>query len=160
MRSPFNLYGAEMTEMLGNQYFMARNYKLAQEEFDKIFTNAPEQKAIKKKLVVCYTQTGRLKDAIKYFMEIVSNDINLILDTDPVKDDCPCPELIEMIENQEEQITEAYDRRIVLGIIWLYCDINKSLKWFEQALEIYPSDASIKLIIEKIRQAQYSNLKI
>ncbi len=149
-----------MTEMLGNQYFMARNYKLAQEEFEKTFLNTPEQNAIKKKLVVCYTQTGRLKDAIKYFMEIVSNDINLILDTDPVKDDCPCPELIEKLEKQEEQLSDAYDRRMVLGIIWLYCDINKSLKWFEQALEIYPSDAGIKLIIEKIKLAQNRSQKI
>lgn len=139
--------------MLGNQYFMARNYKLAQEEFEKVFKNTPEQKSIKKKLVVCYTQTGRLKDAIKHFMEIVSDDINLILNTDPIKDDCPCPELIEKIEKQDESATEAYDRRIVLGIIWLYCDINHSLLWFEQARELYPSDAGINLIIEKIKEA-------
>ncbi len=142
--------------MLGNQFFMARNYPAAQKEFEEVYLTKPENISVKKKLLICYTQTGKLKEAIKLFCEIINDDLEIILKTDPVKEDCPCPELIEKIEKQIHLENENKELLFVLAIIWLYCDENKSLEYFNKLNEIDPENnvvySSIQIISSYIRE--------
>lgn len=140
-----------MKEMLGNQFFMARNYPAAQKEFEEVYLTKPGNISVKKKLLICYTQTGKLKEAIKLFCEIINEDLEIILKTDPVKEDCPCPELIEKIERQIHPENESYELLLILAIIWLYCDEKKSLEYFNKLHEIDPESKVVSSAIQIIR---------
>lgn len=141
-----------MSEMLGNQYFMARNYPAAQKELEEVILQNPTNKSAKKKLVVCYTQTGKVKEAIKYFNELMTEDIEFVVNTDPIEDDCPCPELVEKIEGQKLANSESADYHLILGIIWMFCDINKSIEYFIKASTMAPFDKSTESIIACIKE--------
>lgn len=139
-----------MSEMLGNQYFMVRNYRAAKNEFELALKKNPLQNNLKKKLIVCYTQTGKVKQAIDMFNELISENIGIIIDTDPIKDDCPCPELVEQIEKLKDTHTNSLDYHLILGIVWLYCDVNKSLEYFLKAKQLEASDNNIHKTIQII----------
>ncbi len=139
-----------MSEMLGNQYFMARNYSAAQQQLEEVILKDPLNKTAKKKLIVCYTQTGKVKDAIRFFNDLISEDIEIVVNTHPIDDDCPCPELVEKIEGQKLANSDSADYHLILGIIWLYCDINKSIDYFIKAKEIAPGDKNIDFAVNVI----------
>lgn len=136
--------------MLGNQFFMVRNYPAAQKELEEVILKDPRNICVKKKLVICYTQTGKLKEAIKLFAELVNENIEFIINTDPALDDCPCQELIEKIENYNHQDETSYNNLLVLAIIWLYCDKIKSLEYFKKLHELEPNDPLINQSIFRI----------
>lgn len=139
-----------MSEMLGNQFFMARNYPAAQKELEEVYLKEPHNISVKKKLVLCYTQTGKLKEAIKLFSEIINENIELILDTDPSRDDCPCSELIAKIEKQYHPENSSSEHLLILAIIWLYCDENKSLEYFYKLKKLEPSNEVVSSAIKCI----------
>lgn len=127
--------------MLGNQFFMARNYPAAQKELEEVYLKEPKNISVKKKLLICYTQTGKLKEAINLFFELIKENIEYILNTDPIKDDCPCPELIEKIEKHFHVENSNTEHLLILAIIWLYCDEQKSLEYFYKLQEVDPSNS-------------------
>ena len=139
-----------MNEMLGNQYFMAINYRAAQDEFELAIKKDPTLNRLKKKLIICYTQTGKVKQAIDLFIELISEHIELIIDTDPIRDDCPCPDLVEQIEKLKDSHTNSLDYHLILGIVWLYCDVNKSIEYFIKARQLEPADPRINKTIQII----------
>lgn len=139
-----------MSEMLGNQYFMARNYSAAQKELEEAILKDPLNKSAKKKLVVCYTQTGKMIEAIDFFNDLISEDIAFIVNTHPIDDDCPCTELVEKIERQNSAFSPSANYYIILGILWLYCDVKKSIDFFIKAKELAPDDKSIDPTIKII----------
>lgn len=139
-----------MSEMLGNQYFMARNFSAAQKEFEEVLIKYPENLFAKKKLVICYTQTGRLKESFAYFFDIIRSDIEFIIKTDPIKDDCPCPELIEKLEPKSINKVDTFEYNLVMGIIWLYCNVNHSLNYFTKLREMDPSNHEIEEVCSHI----------
>lgn len=145
-----------MSEMLGNQYFMARNYSDAMRELEEVLIKHPSNKNVKKKLIVCYTQTGKVNKALDFFYELIKEDIEFIINTNPVHDDCPCPELVQLIEKKKVgNVTSPYFN-IISGIIWLYCDPNKSLEYFIKSLGIEPNNQNIKNITQIIKNYIHS----
>ncbi|MCF8267856.1 MAG: tetratricopeptide repeat protein [Ignavibacteriales bacterium] len=128
-----------MSEMLGNQLFMIRNYSEAEKIFEEILNRYPQNKQVRKKLIICYTQTGKISRAFELFLSLISEDINIILNTNPVEDDCPCPELVydtEHLTNEDDP-----EANLRLGILYLYCDATYSVKYFEKSLKSgYMSD--------------------
>lgn len=140
-----------MSEMLGNQYFMARNYSAAQKEFEEVLSKYPGNRSTKKKLVVCYTQTGKVKEAFSYFTELVKEDIEFIVKTDPIKDDCPCPELVDELEPKNKDNVDSFDYNLIMGILWLYCDINHSNHYFSKLKELDPDNAEVELVLSSIQ---------
>ena len=68
-----------MSEMLGNQYFLARKYSLAAEQLEKALFNDPGSKGIRRKLVVCYTQTGDIDKALQLFLSLIKEDIDFVI---------------------------------------------------------------------------------
>ncbi|NIV98549.1 tetratricopeptide repeat protein, partial [Candidatus Saccharibacteria bacterium] len=127
-----------MHEMLGNQLFLVRNYTRAAETLEKALRKKPKDKAIRRKLIVCYTQIGEVKKALQLFMSLANEDIDFIINIDPIEDDCPCPEIVYDMEAQLDQNQNSVDFQLNLGMLWLFCDIHKSIAYFKQAQKLDP----------------------
>ncbi len=140
------------SEMLGNKYFLARNYKGAAENFQHTLQTDPINKAIRKKLIICYTQIGQIQKALENFYMLAKEDINFIMETDIVADDCPCPELIDKYGSVFPYEKDSFDLKLMLAMLWLYCDAKKSLEFFKRILVEKPSDARIKEIVSFIER--------
>lgn len=138
--------------MLGNQYFMARKYYEAEFELEETLQKVPDSKTIKKKLIVCYTQTGKINKSLELFYDLLREDVEIIAETDPVLDDCPCYELVEKVEKLKLYDENSRDFYVLQGIIWSYCNIKKALKYFEAAKSIDPNDNRIHGAIKKINE--------
>ena len=136
-----------MSEMLGNQYFIARNYMRAAEELSLALSKTPKNKSIKRKLIVCYTQTGQIQNALKLFLGLVKEDAEYIINTDPIDDDCPCAELVYDDEKLHNVNKNSCEYQLKLGILWLYCDIHKSISYFEIAQRLNQQNPLIKSIL-------------
>lgn len=121
--------------MLANQYFMARRYQDALPILEQVILSQPENITAKKKLIICLAQNCKADRCLKLFYELIRTDINSILNTDPERDDCPCPELIYDYENSARQYDDLNERTILLGVLWLFCDLEMSIKYFKKAIE-------------------------
>lgn len=144
-----------MNEMLGNQYFIARRFSEACNALEAASLKNPSNLSIKKKLIICYLQTDQFDKAFQSFDELVSDNIETIMNTDMVKDDCPCPEIIDQTIPELKSNSEA-ELIIKLGILWLYCDLEKSIHYFEQVPKTHQYYQSvIKILqIEKSQQTK------
>ncbi|MFH1195633.1 MAG: hypothetical protein V1720_07950 [bacterium] len=149
-----------MSEMLGNQYFMARNYSAAAVELEECLKLHPANKSIRKKLIVCYTQIGKVQHALNEFYSLVQEDIKFIAETDPIRDDCPCPELVAKIEKLNPANSGSMEYNIMTGIMWLYCDASKSLPYFENAAKMEPGNPIFSNIASLIKYYIQSETKI
>ena len=133
--------------MLGNQYFMARNYLGAATVFQSVLKEDPTNVNARKKLIISYTQIGKYTQAVDLFTDFINENIDKIIETDPIKDDCPCPELVHNLEHLTQQGSESFTTYQTLGILWLYCDIHKSVQYFKKALELKPKDEKANIIL-------------
>ncbi|MFZ1290284.1 MAG: hypothetical protein WAR79_09340 [Melioribacteraceae bacterium] len=136
-----------MNEMLGNQYFMARNYLGAANVFQTLLETEPDNLNAKKKLIISLTQIGKFSKAFELFADVISENIDYIVNTDPIKDDCPCAELVNNLELKSKYGNESLTTFETLGILWLYCDIHNSIEYFEKALKLTPNDTKLNSII-------------
>ncbi len=145
-----------MHEMLGNQLFLARKIIQKQPKNLEIafFPGTLTTKPFNEKLIICYTQTGQVQKALDAFIDLMKKDISFIVDTDPLDDDCPCPELVFTMEKKLSTQQDSLDYHIILGILYLYCDVAKSLHFFQTARELDPQNTKIHWIIKMISNYQ------
>jgi len=136
-----------MDEMLGNHYFLSRNYGRAAELLEKALRTDPKNKPIRRKLIICFAQTGHIDKALSIFLSLIKEDIDYVINTDPVDDDCPCPELVFEMEHGNVIGDQTLDSNLVLGMLWLYCNLHKSYDYFVRASSIDKDDKMIKSII-------------
>lgn len=129
---------------------MARRYAEAERELAGFLEEHPDADYILKRLIICNTQTGKIENALMNFHKLVTSNIEIIINTDPIEDDCPCLELIEKFENERFAGNESADYYTMLGIIWLYCDAEKSLYYFQKADIIVPDNLLVKRSIKEI----------
>lgn len=129
-----------MSEMLGNQYFMVRRFSEAEKVFEEILNEDCSNVVAKKKLIVCYINNGKIKQAIELFYEVIKEDITIITSTKIIDDDCPCPEIITKFENLTEPELSYQKKLEILGMLWLYCDYYKSIQHFEKLKEFNPNE--------------------
>ena len=123
-----------MSVMLGNRYFIARQYEKAISLLEEALPNSNTPEKIKKKLVICYVQVGKIERALMHFHDLIRIDPKIIIDTDPYHDDCPCYEIIPSWEKKlknEIHVQEYYES---LGMLYLYCNKDRSTQYFEKAL--------------------------
>lgn len=132
--------------MLGNQYFLSRNFSKAKEAYENVLKAEPQNDYVKKRLIICYTQTGEILKAFDLFYDIVKRDIEVITNTDLVADDCPCPELISKYENIKPNGECSRDAKLMLGMLWLYCNAQTSLEFFNMIASEEKSDIRINEI--------------
>jgi len=143
-----------MYEMLANQYFLARRYAQACEVYEKVLEKRPKDKFILRKLIICYTQIGEIKKALDVFISCLEDDIECIVKIDPIADDCPCPELVAELEKKLASNLNSLDFHLMLGMLWLYCDMKKSIEYFLKAQQLDPENAMVKYIILLITSHQ------
>jgi hypothetical protein len=136
-----------MSEMLGNQYFLARKYSLAATELEKALLKEPTNKCIRRKLIICNIQKGNINRALELFVSLIEEDIYFIIDADPIRDDCPCPELVYDLETQIEDYKHTLDYNLKLGMIWLFCDIKKSIHYFNECQRLDTENHFVKKIL-------------
>jgi pentatricopeptide repeat protein len=138
-----------MSEMLGNFYFHQRKFLSAQEHLESSLQSNPSD-LIKKKLIICYTQSGLLDKAVEMLYELIRRDIILIVNTKSEEENCPCSELIYEIENNPKFSNESYNQNLVLGILWLYCDVKKSYTYLLKANAFHMKLPTLPKIIDII----------
>lgn len=146
------------SEMLGNKYFLARNYENAAVNFQHILTDDPINKSARKKLIICYTQIGQVQKAFENFYLLVKEDIDFLINTDLVADDCPCLELTEKYGNFLPYESGSYDIKLMLAMLWLYCNTEKSLNFFKRIIIEHPADSRIKEIVSLIEKKATNKL--
>ncbi len=148
-----------MSEMLGNQYFMARKYENALKEFEECEAQGKANKSMRKKMVICYTQVGNITKAAEVLKDLVYEDLDFILNTDPLNDDCPCTQLVTELEAKSNYTIQSFDYLLALGILWLYCDLNKAVEYFKKARELKADDNTSTILIRLIqKQNERKNL--
>jgi len=146
-----------MSEMLGNQYFLARTFDKALVQFEEVIKKEPENEKVKKKLIICYCEVGKVDRALNLFKSVIQTNINLIAKTDIIDEDCPCPDLIKRLKWYEQITNSSFDFNCIVGILNLYCDVEDSCLYFSKALQQQPTDELIKSIFDII--ASYSKNK-
>jgi len=146
-----------MHEMLGNQLFLARKYPEATQNLEITFSKDPGNKAVHRKLIICYTQIGQVNKALDLFIELMKKDIRFIIDIDPLDEDCPCSELVHVMEKKLSFQQDSLDYHIILGILYLFCDVAKSLYYFQKVQTLNPQDVKIHWIIKKLINYQQRN---
>jgi tetratricopeptide (TPR) repeat protein len=140
----------KMSEMLGNRYFIAREYNKAAEQLEGALKKSTDPQKVKKKLIICYIEAGQTEKALHLFFNLLSLDPYLIINTDPYHEDCPCPELVvgwEKAANSDQMSVVELES---LGMLYLYCDIEKSQYYFRRALAETKNKKLISSIIKKI----------
>lgn len=137
-----------MSEMLGNHYFLVRNYEEAIKAYEKAFPDRLPNEATKK-LIICHLAKNNFETAKLLFSKIISEDPYILIKTDIKKEDCPCPELIGEFESKITTKSTVFDF-IRLGMLWIYCDAEVSLNYFRRAKEITHENKFIDETIIKI----------
>lgn len=148
-----------MCEMLANQYFLARRYAQACGVYEKVLKKRPKDNFIRRKLIICYTQIGEIKKALDVFISCLEDDIECITKIDPVAEDCPCPELVTDLEQKLANNLNSLDFHLMLGMLWLYCDIDKSIDYFLKAQRIEPENATVEYILLMITSNQNKRIR-
>lgn len=151
--------GFVIHEMLGNQYFLSRNYQKARDILVLALKENPHSKPIRRKLIICFSQIGQIDMALDAFLSLVKEDAAFIINTDPVEDDCPCPELVFDIEAKTSRDSNKTNANIRLGILWLFCDVNRSIHHFSEAQKLQPDSSRIKSALSIITAKANLNTK-
>lgn len=135
-----------MSEMLANHYFHTRDYLRARTGYEAALTLQPGNKAIRRRMVICCLETGAIGQALTFFEQLVEEDIEFILSTDPADDDCPCQELIAATAAEAAE-SQSLEQSLRLGMLWLYCDLEKAKSFFERVCHIAPDHAGYRRLL-------------
>jgi tetratricopeptide (TPR) repeat protein len=146
-----------MNEMLANYYFIIRNYCDAVPQLEEELYKNPHNKLIIKKLIICYTQTNKLQQALNLLTQLLKDGINIIIDTNHEFEDYPFTELIAQLESKALTGVDNLELYLELGILWLYCDRDESYKYFLKAFELDKSNKTLITIIDLLKISERSN---
>ncbi len=137
-----------MSEMLANRYFIEREYERAIPLLEELLTVERDHSKARKKLIIAYTQTGRLSEGIDHFLIALGNDPRSIIDTEPSAEDCPCPTLCRTVEQRAAATGRPLSSYLILGILELYCDLERSRSYFQRAKPLAGEDKRIDKILD------------
>ena len=130
---------------------MARNYSSATFHLERALQVHPGNKAIRRKLIICYTQLGEIERAFDTFVSLIKEDIDYIINTDPISDDCPCPEIVFNLEDNLHGKQASFTDNLVLGMLWLYCNTERAWDYLHKALVQKPDHSKIKSALSIIK---------
>lgn len=137
--------------MLGNQYFIARKYAEAAEILERVVQLDSNNKPARYKLVICYTQIGDIKKALDLFIPMMKEDTDFIVKMNPIQDDFPCLDLVYELEEKVDENQNSLDFLFMLGMLSLYCDLEKSIKYFSFAKKLDEHNLVIQDILSHLR---------
>jgi len=139
-----------MSEMLGNRYFLARQFSKAIPYLEEAVAQNPVADKMKKKLVICFIQVGQIEHAFSLFYELVQKNPHIISDTDVYYDDCPCGELIPVWERKWNVEKDSVECLEILAMLYLYCNVEKSREYFNQARDLSENPTKIISILSHL----------
>lgn len=139
-----------MSEMLGNYFFLNHNYQSACDELENALKDDPSNNAIQRKLILCYIKLGAVIEGYYLFRKLVKTNIECIVHCYFKENPCPCLEIInELNDSNSDTINEKY-KNLSLGILWLYCDIDRSLYYLNKAKINLNTDKKLTEIVNSI----------
>ncbi|GAB4299694.1 MAG: hypothetical protein Kow0098_26470 [Ignavibacteriaceae bacterium] len=141
-----------MNEMLGNQYFLARNYLKAKSAYEAVLKEHPQNLTVRKRIVICYIECGEISQAFNVFYALVVDDIETIINTNPAADDCPCPELVKNYGTILPYEENSRDLKLMLAMLWLYCNPEKSLEFFKKLKTENPGERRFEEICNLVQK--------
>ncbi len=141
-----------ISEMIGNYFFLTHSYERAVPILEEYLRLHPEHLKARKKLIIAYIETGRLRDGYRLYFELLTENPAIILDTDPKAEDCPCPDLASFIGNGHRSFDDPANRVLVLGIYESYCDARTAIELFREYQKLVPEDPQVPQIIEILNQ--------
>lgn len=139
-----------MKEMLGNQAFLARQYDEVIRYFEPFLEKGTITDKMKKKLIIAYCETGRVEKAFRLFTEVIITNPELICETHPILEDCPCPELVYDLEKNGNVAEKSAEYYLLLAMLWAYCNPAKTIDYLETVLQLVPERKEIKQLITVI----------
>jgi len=141
-----------MSEMLGNQLFMARDYLKASRQLSAVLKVEPENRKVQKKLIICYSQIGDMSLSLELFYDLIRKDPYFIIDTDLYNEDCPCPDIIERMKKDKGENGMSVEYHNVLGTLYLYCNIDESVSWFKKSIAAESDQPMVNGILKVLTQ--------
>lgn len=105
-----------MSEMLANQYFLARRYQRALPLFRALLIHSLDAVHLQNKLLICYLQTEQFGAALVLCLEILRADPSALIGTDPDGERFPCQELAD--RQPPPHSTSELNQ---LALLYLYC---------------------------------------
>ena len=136
-----------MSEMLGNYYFMTNRFQSARQVLEKALEEDPSNKSVKKKLILCYIDSGHIDKGFNLFLSLIKQDITYITDTTNNYDSCPCMDILYNFENLVYPKLSEKDYNKVLAILWLYRDVKISVKYFKKVKSMSKNDKNVDEIL-------------
>ena len=146
-----------MSEMLGNRYFIARQFDKAIPYLEAALNEDSSSDKIKKKLIICYIQEGRAEQAFSVFYELVCKNPRIISDTDVFYDDCPCFELIPFWQRKMNEVDDKSAIMKILAMLFLYCDVKNSIGYFKKSHNLAGHPEKIQTILIKLQALKNIN---
>ncbi len=135
-----------MNEMLANQYFIVERFEDAYQQFEEVLKVNPSNNLVKKRLILCYIYLGKVEQAFELFTDVITTNINTLIENEIDVYDQPCKKMIHKLQNLSSDITGT-DKLIQLGILWMYCNVNTSKIYFEQLINKIPNDKKLTTIL-------------
>lgn len=139
-----------MSEMLGNYYFLSQNYQSACIELENALKDDPSNNSIQRKLILCYIKLGYFTDGYSLFQEVLKTNIDSIVHCYYRENPCPCLEIIKEFNDLHFDFVSEKYYYLTLGILWLYCDIDRSIFFFNKAKFDNEKDDKLEEIINRI----------
>lgn len=136
-----------MSLMLGNRYFLDRDYARAVPLLEAARAETPEAARVLKRLVIAYVQLEELELALDRLELVLSRSPRAVIDTDPDEEDCPCPALCAAFERRLGSGPATYSVVLGLGILELYCDLQRARRHLRQAHDLRPAEARLTRVL-------------
>lgn len=119
--------------MLANRYLKTFHFADALPYLERAHRERPNDLGTAKKLVLCYTQTGRTSDAIALMTSLMERGADAVVRPDPM-DDLPMRHALAVTRRRERALPEGIYHAL-LGILLLYTDERSALGELKRAIE-------------------------
>jgi len=140
-----------MSEMLANRYFASGRYEEAAAGFEAVLRRHPGHLAARKKLIVCYTQSGLLREALDLALGLMQDTPEALTGTDPQAEGVPCRAILEAFAERARSLDPG-SYHAGLGVLQLFCDAEAALADLDRAAEEDPSRIEVRALGSVIRK--------
>ena len=143
-----------MTLMLGNRYFLDRDYERAVPLLEAAVDDDPECLSARKKLVIAHVQMGNVDTALVHFEFVLRRAPRLIIDTNAEVEDCPCPSLCAVMESRLADAQDPFPVLVSLGVLETYCDLVKARQRLDRARSLRPRDERLGRLLAVLEKEE------
>jgi tetratricopeptide (TPR) repeat protein len=140
-----------MSEMLANRYFASGRYEEAQAGLEAVLRRRPGHLGARKKLVMCYVQTGRLREALDLALGLMEDAPEAFAPAGPNAEDLPCRSVLGAFAERGRSLDPG-SYHAGLGVLQLFCDAEVALSELDRAAEEDPSRIEIRALRAVVRK--------